>query len=88
MIDVDRFAKLSLVLYLITGWTIAAASIPYYRAIGPWGFGGLLAGGLLYTVGVIFYKKQTVPYMHVIWHLFVLGGSVAHFFMVYSYCLV
>ena len=88
MIDVDRFARLSLVLYLITGWTIAAASIPYYRAIGPWGFGLLIVGGILYTVGVIFYKRQTVPYMHVIWHLFVLGGSIAHFFMVYSYCLV
>ena len=87
MIDVDRFAKLSLVLYLITGWTIAAASIPYYRAIGPWGFGFLLLGGAFYTVGVIFYKRQTVPYMHVLWHLFVLGGSIAHFFMVYGFCL-
>ena len=87
-IDVDRFQKISLVLYLVTGWTIAAASIPYYRAIGPWGFGCLLAGGFLYTVGVIFYKHQRIPYMHVLWHLFVLGGSVMHFFMVYSYCLV
>ena len=88
MIDVDRFARLSLVLYLITGWTIAAASVPYYRAIGPFGFGLLLLGGVLYTVGVIFYKRQRTPYMHVLWHLFVLGGSIAHFFMVYSYCLV
>lgn len=87
MIDVDRFGRVSLVLYLLTGWTIAAASVPYYRAVGPWGFGLLLLGGVLYTVGVFFYKRQRTPYMHVIWHLFVLGGSIAHFFMVYSFCL-
>ena len=85
-IDVDRFQRISLVLYLLTGWTIAAASIPYYKAIGFYGFMFLLAGGLLYTVGVIFYKLQRIPYMHVLWHLFVLGGSVMHFFMVYGYC--
>lgn len=87
MIDVDRFSKLSLVLYLLTGWTIAAASIPYFKAIGAVGFGFLVAGGVLYTVGVIFYKRQRTPYMHVLWHLFVLGGSLMHFFMVYGYCL-
>ena len=87
-IDVDRYHKISLVLYLVTGWTIAAASVPYFKAIGPVGFGFLLLGGAFYTVGVIFYKMQKVPYMHVLWHLFVLGGSVMHFFMVYGYCLV
>ena len=84
--DVDRFHKISLVLYLVTGWAIAAASIPYYKAIGPVGFGFLLAGGLFYTIGVIFYKLQKIPYMHLLWHLFVIGGSVMHFFMVYGYC--
>ena len=87
-IDVDKYHKISLVLYLVTGWTIAAASVPYFKAIGPVGFGFLLLGGAFYTVGVIFYKMQKVPYMHVLWHLFVLGGSVMHFFMVYGYCLV
>lgn len=86
-IDVDRFHKISMVLYLVTGWTIAAASVPYYKAIGPIGFACLIAGGILYTVGVIFYKMQKVPYMHVLWHLFVIGGSVMHFFMVYGYCI-
>lgn len=86
-VDVDRFHKISLVLYLVTGWTIVIASVPYYNAIGPVGFSFLVIGGLLYTIGVIFYKLQKIPYMHVLWHLFVIGGSVMHYFMVYSYCL-
>jgi hemolysin III len=50
--------------------------------------GGLIwlaAGGVLYTVGVIFYALNKVPYMHVVWHVFVLGGSICHFFAVYLY---
>lgn len=86
-VDVDRYHKISLVLYLVTGWTIAAASVPYFKAIGPVGFAFLLFGGAFYTIGIVFYKMQKVPYMHVIWHLFVIGGSVMHFFMVYGYCL-
>ena len=86
IIDVDRFAKVSMVLYLVAGWTIALASVPYYKAVGPQGFAFLIAGGLLYTVGVIFFKMRSVRYMHILWHLFVLAGSVMHYFMVYFYC--
>ena len=47
---------------------------------------GLLAlGGLIYSLGVFFYVKKTVPYTHAIWHLFVLGGVTCHFLMIYWY---
>lgn len=85
-IDVERFSKISLVLYILTGWTIAVASVPYFNAVGALGFAFLIAGGILYTIGVVFYKLKHIPYMHVIWHLFVLGGSIMHYIMVYFFC--
>ena len=85
-INVERFKKISLILYIITGWAIALASVPYAKAIGITGFLLLLFGGISYTIGIVFYKIQRVPYFHVMWHFFVLGGSVLHFLMVYFYC--
>ncbi len=87
VIDVERFKRISMVLYLVAGWTIAIASVPFYKAVGLGGFTFLLLGGLLYTIGVIFYKLRQIRYMHIVWHLFVLGGSVMHYFMIYLYCL-
>ena len=85
VINVGKFAKVSLVLNLISGWTIVVASLPYFNAIGPIGFNFLVAGGLFYTVGVVFYKLKRIPYMHVIWHAFVILGTVMHYIMVYNY---
>ena len=85
-IDVERFSKISLVLYILTGWTIAVASVPYFNAVGSLGFLFLILGGVLYTVGVAFYKLKHVRYMHIVWHLFVLCGSVMHYIMVYFFC--
>ncbi|MFT4966664.1 MAG: hemolysin III, partial [Colwellia sp.] len=47
--------------------------------------GLLVLGGLIYSLGVFFYVKKTVPYTHAIWHLFVLGGATCHFLMIYWY---
>jgi len=47
----------------------------------------LVVGGVLYTVGIIFYALKKVKYMHSVWHLFVLAGSIMHFFCVYLYVL-
>ncbi len=85
-ISVERFQGVSLWLYIITGWTIAIASVPLYRVIGSAGFAFLLAGGIFYTVGVIFYRLQNIKYMHIIWHSLVILGSVMHYLMVYFYC--
>lgn len=87
VINVARFIKISMVLYVISGWAIAAAVYPYYLAVGAGGVGLLLAGGVSYTAGLIFYNARHIKYMHVIWHALVLLGSVLHFLMVYFYCL-
>ena len=68
------------VLHLVMGWLGAAALIPLARALGPAGMAWLAAGGLLYTIGVLFYVKDRVwRHAHGIWHLFVMGGSASHF---------
>lgn len=85
-IEVKKFSKICLFLYIVAGWTIAAALYPYYRAIGGMGILFLVLGGLLYTGGIFFYKKKTTPYMHAVWHVFVTLGSIMHFIMIYFYC--
>ena len=70
----------SVVLYIAMGWLIVIAIKPMLLAV-PRGFiVWLVIGGVSYTVGIIFYAINKVPYFHAIWHLFVLGGSIAHFF--------
>lgn len=87
VVNVQRFIRVSLVLYVLSGWAIAAAVLPFYRAVGAGGVALLLLGGVSYTGGLIFYGLRKVPYFHIVWHLLVLLGSVLHFFMVYLYCL-
>ena len=65
---------------------IVIAFYPYYTVIGQFGSNYLILGGILYTVGVLFYKKPEIRYTHVIWHFFVLAGSLAHYVMVYFFC--
>jgi len=66
--------------HLIMGWLGAAALIPLSEALGLVGMAWLAAGGLLYTIGVLFYVKDRVwRHAHGIWHLFVMGGSASHF---------
>jgi hemolysin III len=81
------FAKgarvLSLVIYLLMGWLALVAVMPLWVALTPSGFAWLVAGGLFYTVGIIFYvADQRIRHGHGVWHLFVLGGSSYHFFTV------
>ena len=82
-----RFEKLSLVLYLLLGWLILVAIKPLLEVMAPGGLWLLLIGGLFYTVGVIFYVWDALPFNHAIWHLFVMGGSISHFFMVLLYVI-
>jgi hemolysin III len=77
---------LSIVLYVAMGWLGVFAFVPLVRAIGAWGFAGLLAGGLFYTAGIGFYAfDKRIPAFHGVWHLFVLAGSVAHFVVILAY---
>lgn len=80
-----RYERLSLALYLAMGWCALVAVKPLVQALQPGGIALLLAGGLTYTGGVAFYVWERLRYHHAIWHLFVLAGSVLHYFAVLLY---
>ncbi len=75
-----RFEKLSVLLYILMGWIVIIALKPLITMLPAVSLMWIGIGGLFYTIGVIFYAWQKLPYHHVIWHIFVLGGSVSHFF--------
>ena len=79
---IDRFQILSVISYLLMGWLCVFVFREMLISIPIAGIFWLAAGGVLYTVGVIFYAMQKIPYMHAIWHFFVLGGSICHYFAV------
>ena len=75
-----RLAVLSTVVYLVMGWLAVIAAGPLVAHVPAAGLQWLVAGGVLYTLGVAFFAwDQRVRYSHAVWHLFVLAGSVAHF---------
>lgn len=76
--------KLSLLLYLVMGWLLIFDIKNVVHLMNNQALLFLILGGILYTVGTIFYIKDKMPYAHFIWHLFVLGGSVSHYVVVYS----
>lgn len=82
-----RFEIFSTLLYLVMGWLIVFDYTNTANALGTDGVLWLFAGGLFYTVGIIFYAIQRIPYNHVIWHLFVLGGAICHFFMIFNHVI-
>lgn len=79
---IGRWEVVSTLAYVGMGWLCMVAFKQMLAVVPPAGVAWLVAGGIVYTVGVIFYALQRVPYSHTIWHLFVLGGSVCHFFAV------
>jgi hemolysin III len=79
---VDRFAVVSTAIYLLMGWLGVVAIKPILLLLPTSGFIWLVAGGLAYTVGVVFFACRRVPYNHAIWHVFVLAGSICHYFAV------
>ena len=75
-----------LVIYIVMGWLIVSALGPLIKALPTAGIVWLVLGGLLYTGGVVFYvEDHRFPYFHGIWHLFVLAGSLCHYFSVLFY---
>ena len=85
-IDLKRFDKVSLALYALMGWLVVVAMRAIVATLPPLGLGLLVAGGLAYTGGIVFYKARG-KYMHFVWHLFVLAGSILQFFCIALYCL-
>lgn len=82
-----RYRALSLGLYLGMGWAVVAAIKPMLAGLPSGGLVLLLSGGLSYTIGISFYLLRKLRYHHAIWHLFVLAGSIFHFFAVLFYVL-
>ena len=82
-----RYPKVSLAGYLLMGWLMVFVAPQIAEAIGSSGMVWLIAGGLSYTVGAIFYAAKKVTFNHAIWHLFVLAGGICHFLAVIWYVL-
>jgi hemolysin III len=80
-----RYPKLSTALYLAMGWLVIIAIKPLWLRVPPWGLFWLVAGGIAYTVGVVFYAAKRVRYSHFVWHLFVITGTACHFIAVLRY---
>jgi len=83
----NRFRLLSVVLYVAMGWLVLVAIKPMVTSVAMPGLILLLVGGLSYTLGLIFYAWERLPYSHAVWHLFVLVGSACHFFAVLLYVI-
>lgn len=84
---INRLVIISTIFYLLMGWMIVFSIGDLFRALPLGGIIFLGAGGLSYTLGIIFYAGRERLLMHAIWHLFVLGGSICHFFAILFYVL-
>lgn len=78
-----KFEFLSLVLYLLMGWLIVFDYNNLVEQTSATGLGLLALGGAFYTIGIFFYAFKRVPYNHLIWHFFVLGGAISHWLFIY-----
>jgi len=85
VIWIDRFVKIHVAIYLLMGWMITFFISSILKAIPTSGFYLLLAGGLSYSIGVLFYVFSWFKYHHFVWHLFVLAGSILMFFAIYLF---
>ncbi len=84
-INLNKYKKAALFLDVIMGWLIVCSLKYVYAAGGVGGLAFLVTGGVMYTLGIIFYKMKKVKYMHFIWHIFVLAGSILHYFFILLY---
>jgi len=84
-INIGKYKFISVAIYMAMGWLAIAAIKPMIETLPPGLFKWFLIGGLFYTAGIIFYAWKKIPYNHAIWHLFVLGGSITHFFGILFY---
>ena len=86
-ISIEKFKVFSIISYIVMGWAVILGGKGVISLLPLGGLVFLLVGGICYTVGIIFYALKKVKYMHSIWHVFVLAGSITHFFAVYLYVL-
>jgi len=81
------FNAVSIGLYVLTGWLVVIAIKPLLADVPLHGLLWIMAGGLFYMLGIVFYAWRKLPYNHAVWHVFVLGGSVCHYFAILFYVL-
>jgi hemolysin III len=74
-----RFPRLSTATYIAMGWLAVIAIVPMVQRLPAVTLGWMVAGGVIYTAGTVFYHNRRIRYAHAIWHLFVIGGSACHF---------
>ena len=84
---IERFEKISTLVYLGMGWLILVAIVPLKESLPTWGIVWLAFGGLAYTGGVVAFVLQKIPFNHGIWHLFVIAGSVCHYVAIMLYVI-
>lgn len=84
-INLKKFRIFTAVLYILMGWAVVVAIKPLSQNLPYPGIVLLFVGGIVYTVGVVFYSLKRFKFMHSIWHLFVLGGSILHFLSIVLY---
>ena len=77
-----RLKALSTLIYIAMGWLVVLYIKPVMAALDDWTFGWVLAGGIAYTVGTLFYHRPSMRHSHAIWHLFVIAGGVCHYIAV------
>ena len=82
-----RFKRLSTMIYIAMGWLVLVAAKPMWGALDGWTLGWLLAGGICYTGGTVFYHRPALKYSHAIWHMFVLAGSLCHYVAVMAHVI-
>lgn len=86
-IDVKKWHKLSMVLYVIMGWSLVFMFRHVIEKVPLRGLVLLVGGGLFYTLGIIFFNRDRIKYMHYIWHIFVLLGSITQYFFILFYVI-
>lgn len=84
---VDKPKIISAVIYLAMGWLVVIVLKPLAASLPTQGLLWLAAGGFFYTAGVAFYIEKRIPFMHAVWHLFVLSGTTCHYFAVWRYVI-
>jgi len=86
-VAIDKHNVASAILYLAMGWLIIFFIVPLWHALPTAAILLLIAGGISYTVGIIFFALDRIRYFHSVWHLFVLAGSTFHYFLILQYVI-
>lgn len=80
-----RYNTVSTLVYIVMGWLILIAPYSVWTLVPKWGLFWLLAGGIAYTAGAVFFLAERIRYFHFVWHLFVIAGTACHFIAVLWY---